>query len=290
MQDLTDRTVMITGAARGIGRGMARAFVRAGARVAITDIDIDQARTTRDELTAGGAEAIAIELDVRDRASFQRAVDEVEEHFGPVEVLCNNAGIGTAVPLADLGFDDWDRVLGINVGGVINGIQTVLPRMLSRGGPGHIINTASGAGLVATTNLTYSTSKFAVVGMSESLRQQQSLLQAGIGVSVLCPGPVRTDVLQDLPEQAESLDQHKLELGRRFLQEHGVDPDVVGEQVVAAVREDRLHVQTDRSMEGLLAERAGLLIESLPPATEHDERLAPMLRQLASSLTPPLQR
>lgn len=290
MQDLADRTVLITGAARGIGRGIARAVARAGAHVAITDIDSQEARLTSEQLVADGTRAIAVGLDVRDRDAFALAVDEVEDRLGPVDVLCNNAGIGTAVPVPELGYGQWDRVLGINLGGVVNGVQTVLPRMLARGGPGHIVNTASGAGLVATTNLTYSTSKFAVVGMSESLRQQQALVKAGIGVSVLCPGPVRTDVLQDLPEQSESLDQRKLELGRRFLQEYGLTPDAVGEQVVAAVQEGRLHVQTDRSVEGLLEERAGLLTASLPPATEHDERLAPMLGQLASSLTPPLQR
>lgn len=212
----------------------------------------------------------------------------MEERLGPVEVLCNNAGIGAATPVADLRYEDWDRILDVNLGGVVNGVRTVLPRMLARGGPGHVVNTASGAGLVATTNLTYTTtnlsyttSKFAVVGMTESLRQQQALLAAGIGVSVLCPGLVSTDVVWNSADHADSPDQATLELGQRFLREYGLDPDVVGEQVVAAVRESHLHMQTDRYIEPLFEERTRLLTESLPPETERDR---------APSLTPPMRQ
>lgn len=288
--ELTGTTVLITGGAQGIGRGMARAFARAGAKLAIADIDARMAHETSEELAAAGAETTAVALDVRDRAAFERAVDDVEERLGAVDVLCNNAGIGAAVPVAHLTHDHWDQILEVNLGGVINGVQAVLPRILARGGPGYIVNTASGAGLIASTNLTYTTSKFAVVGMSESLRQQPELLAAGIGVTVLCPGLVRTDVLRNSAEQTAPHDDEVQERGQQILQQHGLDPDIVGEQVLAAVRTDQLHVQTDRAIEPLHEQRARLIADSLPPETERDRQLAPMVQKRAPSLTPPLHR
>lgn len=289
MHDLVDRTVLITGGAQGIGRGVARAFARDGARVAIADLDLERARATRTELSEIGTDAVAVELDVRDRDAFVRTVDEVEEQLGPVDVLCNNAGIGTAASITDIGYQHWDRTLEVNLGGVINGVQTVLPRMLQRGGPGHLVNTASSAGLVASTNVTYTTSKFAIVGMTESLRMQPALVAAGIGASVLCPGLVSTDVLRHSAEHVATSDPETLEQGTQLLQQHGLDPDIVGQQVVAAVRERRLHVQTDRYIEPLLSERSRLLFDSLPATTERDEQLVPTLRERVPSLTPPLQ-
>lgn len=290
MFDLTNRTVLITGAARGIGRGMARAFARDGARVALADLELERARAVRDELVATGTEAVAVELDVRDRDAFARAVDEVEEQLGAVQVLCSNAGIGTTAHLTELGFEHWDRTLEVNLGGVVNGIQTVLPRMLRRGGPGHLVNTASGAGLIASTNLTYTASKFAVVGLTESLRMQPDLVAADVGASVLCPGLVSTDVLRNSADHLPTSGQETLRQGTHLLTEYGLDPDVVGRQVVAAVRERRLHVQTDRSIAPLLEERAQLLMDSLPPTTARDEQLAPMLRERAPTLTPAFAR
>jgi len=195
MESLAGRTAFITGGAQGIGLGIARELARNGVSLALADVNrtaLDAAVTELSSTT----DVLAVELDVRDRDRYAQVADEVEARLGDVSLLFNNAGVAGGVPIAELGYDDWDWMLGINLHGVVNGIQTFLPRMIERGGDAHIVNTASGAGLVeAGAGVLYTTSKFAVVGMSESLRSE--LADRGIGVSVLCPGPVATDIVSN---------------------------------------------------------------------------------------------
>ena len=168
MTDISGRTAFITGGANGIGLGIARAFARAGARLALVDIDAEALDQAEAEL-GGMTEVVTALLDVRDRAGFARAADTVEARLGPVSVLVNNAGVAGGAPANRLTHALWDWGMGINLGGVINGIQTFLPRISERGRGGHIVSTASGAGLYAGAgNALYCTAKFAVVGMSVS--------------------------------------------------------------------------------------------------------------------------
>src|SRR5206468_2842642 len=153
MEQLQDRVVFITGGAQGIGLGMARAFAAEGSKLVLADIDqaaLDQVRT---ELGAA-----VYQLDVRDRAGWDAVVSDAESSVGPIDVLCNNAGVGGGASVSTMTFDMWDWVLDVNLGGVVNGIQTVTPRMIARGG-GHIVNTGSGAGLapVGTGGFMYAT-------------------------------------------------------------------------------------------------------------------------------------
>ncbi|WP_433432871.1 SDR family NAD(P)-dependent oxidoreductase [Nonomuraea sp. CA-141351] len=273
MENIADATVFITGGAQGVGLGLARAFARAGARIALADVDRDQLRAAELELSALG-EVSAYALDVRDRDAFARMADTVEERLGPVTVLCNNAGVAAAAAPSALTYELWDHVLGINLGGTVNGLQTFLPRMLDRGGPAQIVNVASGAGLVASDKILYVASKFAVVGLSESLRQHRELSERGIGVTVVCPGFVRTRVMANSAklDPGGGLPAH--EARDALFERFGLPADVVGEQVVQAVRENRLYVHTDRMLAGPIEQRTRAMLEAMPPETERDRQIA----------------
>ena len=270
-----DATVLVTGGAQGIGLGIARAFVGAGARVALADRDQEQLERARASL---GDQAVVTthRLDVTDPAAYAQVVDQIEDDLGPITVLCNNAGIGGAEELAEDNFGLWDDILRINLGGVINGIKVVLPRMLRRGGPGHLVNTASGAGLVQGGSPIYTGSKFAVVGISEALAAHPDLLRADIGVTVLCPGMVQTSIATN------TATHHPLSTqGRQIadqldamLQRVGVSPEQVGQQVLEAVRTGQLFVQTDRMLADAISDRHRRLLESLPAETERDRQVA----------------
>jgi NAD(P)-dependent dehydrogenase (short-subunit alcohol dehydrogenase family) len=271
MDRIEGRTAFITGGARGIGLGMARAFAKTGIKLALADIDQAALATAKSEL----AKVTAVEtfvLDVRDRTAYARVADETESRLGPVSILCNNAGVAGGQHVTRLTYEYWDWVIGINLNGVINGIQTFLPRMLKRSGGGHIVNTASGAGLAATSaGVLYTTSKFAVVGLSETLRLE--LAPLGIGVSVLCPGPVNTKIIsnsRDTQPDAPSAEEAKrLEAAHAqanaFLAA-GADPDDVGQMVLAAIKADQLFIHTDRLVAGLIESRTKALLDALPPA------------------------
>ena len=274
MDRVDGKTAFITGGARGIGLGIARAFARSGAKLALADIDQASLVTAKSELS----DLTAVEtfkLDVRDRSAYARVADETESRLGPVSILCNNAGVAGDQHVTRLTYEYWDWVIGINLHGVINGIQTFLPRMLNRGGGGHIVNTASGAGLAATSSgLLYTTSKFAVVGLSESLRN--ALEPFKIGVSVLCPGPVNTKIISNSRE-TQPPTQVTAEEAKVFetiikqvnaVLAAGVDPDEVGEMVLAAVKANRLYIHTDRIMAGLIEARTRMLLDAMPPASK----------------------
>src|SRR6202167_5935543 len=268
--DIDGKTAFITGGARGIGLAIARAFARSGAKLALADIDqasLDAAKSELSDLT----QVETFVLDVRDRSAYARVADETESRLGSVSILCNNAGVAGSQHVTRLTYEYWDWVIGINLTGVINGVQTFLPRMLKRSVGGHIVNTASGAGLAATTaGLLYTTSKFAVVGLSESLRLELEPFK--IGVSVLCPGPVNTKIISNSNETRRSssvtvedtkMGEAAIALANAFLAA-GVDPDEVGEMVLAAVKTDRLYIHTDRLVAGLIEARAKALLQAMP--------------------------
>ena len=272
MKDVQGRTAFITGGANGIGLGIARAFARAGAKLALADRDASALERAGKELGAL-TPVETVELDVRDRDAYARAADAVERRLGPVSLLFNNAGVAGGAPAHKLNYELWDWAIGINLHGVIHGIQTFLPRIAERGAGGHIVNTASGAGLATTTaGVLYSTAKFAVVGLSETL--QLELAALGIGVSVLCPGPVATDIVartaETQPHANESLTEaerafraERLAATTRVLQQ-GVSPDRVGEMVLEAVLANRLYIHTDRIMAPLIQARARALLDAMP--------------------------
>src|SRR4029077_16251015 len=189
MKDFAGRTAFVTGGANGIGIGLSRALLAAGCNVAIADIrqeSIDRALREVDT-----PKAMGVQVDVSSRAELARAAAAVEKKFGPVTLLFNNAGVNLFQTIEESSFDDWDWLMSVNLQGPINGVMTFVPRLIAAGKGGYIVNTASMAGFLAAGVCgIYTTAKFAVHGMSGSLRA--SLAQYNIGVSVLCPGLVKS--------------------------------------------------------------------------------------------------
>jgi NAD(P)-dependent dehydrogenase (short-subunit alcohol dehydrogenase family) len=274
VHEVEGRTAFVTGGASGIGLGMATAFAGAGMNVVIADLRRDHIETALD--TLAGKPIHAIELDVTDRDAFARAADEAESVFGHVHVLCNNAGMGILGPVTDARYDDWDWGLGVLVGGVVNGIQTVLPRMRAHGEGGHVVNTSSMAGVLPIPGAAiYITAKAAVIGLSEALRSE--LAGEGIGVSAFCPGPVQTNIREGgriRPEQYADSGYTDLE---RDLEERPnsplwMDPIECGERVLAGIRNDDLYIFTHREFREGAEERFRAMVASFPDEPRNEER------------------
>jgi NAD(P)-dependent dehydrogenase (short-subunit alcohol dehydrogenase family) len=253
MQDIRGRIAVVTGAASGIGFALADRFGREGAKVVLADIELPTLNEARDRLRGAGVEALAVETDVSDWESVQRLADDVFERFGTMHLLCNNAGVGgTGVAVGGVwqrDLRDWQWVLGVNLWGVIHGVHAFLPRMIEAGEEGHVMNTASAAGLSAGTSV-YGVSKHAVVALSEALRMQLKTAATKIGVSVLCPGFVRTNIVTSVrnrppylatPELSES-DLIRRDEAVKNLMSAGIEPAVVADAAVAAMRENRFYV------------------------------------------------
>ena len=274
MTSIKGRTAFITGGANGIGFGIAQAFAGAGAKIALADIDekaLEHAREKLNKVT----DVKTVVLDVRDREGYARIADEVEADLGPVSLLFNNAGVGGGAPAGKMTYKLWDWGMGINLDGVINGVQTFLPRMIERADGGHIVNTASGAGLaVAGTGagVLYHTAKYGVVGMAEALAAE--LVDENIGVTVLCPGPVATGIIERTsecqPNVMPSLSQdQKNAVNARNVRmknwlEHGTSPEDVGQWVLKAVETGQFYVHTDRFIVRYVEARTKAILEAVP--------------------------
>ena len=273
MTDVAGRTAFITGGANGIGLGIARALAGAGAKLVLVDLDAEALDRAKTELSAR-TPTETFQLDVRDRGAYASVADAAEAALGPVSLLFNNAGVAGGVAAVRMTYELWDWGMGVNLQGVINGVQTFLPRMAQRGGGGQIVNTASGAGLVeAGSGVLYHTAKFAVVGMTEALRVELEPL--GIGCTVLCPGPVATDIIartrrlqprRDEPPASSAERESGDDRVRRMTSwlARGVQPDDVGQMVLKAVEANRLYIHTDRAVCALIEARTRALLEAMP--------------------------
>jgi NAD(P)-dependent dehydrogenase (short-subunit alcohol dehydrogenase family) len=274
MREVEGKTAFVTGGASGIGLGMAEAFVGAGMNVVIADLRPDHIETALDRL--GGDRVHAVELDVTDREAYARAADEAERVFGNVHVLCNNAGMGLIGPIALARYDDWDWGLGVMLGGVVNGIQTLLPRMLAHGEGGHIVNTSSMSGVIPIPgSAIYSTAKAALIGLSEVLMGE--LADQGIGVSAFCPGPVQTNIRETgRGRPARYRDSGYVELERELEHRENsprwMDPTECGERVLAGIRNNDLYIFTHREFREGAEERFQAMLASFPDEPLNEER------------------
>ncbi|HEV7730890.1 MAG TPA: SDR family NAD(P)-dependent oxidoreductase [Candidatus Binatia bacterium] len=193
MDAFRDRVAVITGGGSGIGAAMATAFAARGARLVLADIDEAALARTATALAASGAQVLTVPTDVGERAQVDALADAATSRFGAVHVVCNNAGVAIAGPLAEATPADWEYTMRVNFWGVVHGVSVFVPRLVAQGQGGHVVNTASMAGLIGMEWLgVYCASKFAVVGLTEAL--QREVRPHGIGVSVLCPMIVQTAI------------------------------------------------------------------------------------------------
>jgi NAD(P)-dependent dehydrogenase (short-subunit alcohol dehydrogenase family) len=253
MTTIEGKVAVVTGAGSGIGRALAVALARAGARVVVADIDDADAAETVRQVTAAGAEGLAVRTDVADRAQVEALAARVFDRYGATHVLCNNAGVVVHGGLESATWQDWQWVVGVNHWGVVHGLLAFVPRMITAGQGGHVVNTASMAGLIASQGLgVYNTTKYAVVGLSETLAKD--LRPHGIGVTVVCPMGVATRIrdagrhrpaaLRNTPGTPEGSEMTLI--GRTL------DPDAVAAQTLGAIRAGALYVIThDEALEPL---------------------------------------
>lgn len=253
MRELAGKTAFVTGGASGIGSALGRAFGQAGMKVMLADIEGDALCAAVEGLREIGADVRGVVCDVADPASVEHAAQASFDAFGNVHVVCNNAGVAGGSGIDNISLDTWRWVLDVNLMGVVHGIRAFLPHIRAHGEGGHIVNTASMAGMNSGLGFSpYSASKFAVVNMSEGLALQ--LKPLGIGVTVLCPGFVRTRISEsgrnrperygpavapDAASPAGKLAAHLAEFSRS-----GLDPADVAAQVLTAIRNDELYVFT----------------------------------------------
>jgi NAD(P)-dependent dehydrogenase (short-subunit alcohol dehydrogenase family) len=259
MQDLEGKVAVVTGAGSGIGEGIARAAAASGMKVVVADIDLAKAQAVASSL---GEQAMACGVDVSSLASVEALRDAALERFGSVHLLCNNAGVWIGAMMHDADIKDWQYLINVNLYGVIHGVKAFLPLLVEQG-EGHIVNTASMGGLISgPPEGLYTTTKFAVVGLSEALLME--VADKGVGVSVLCPGLVNTNLIT----QSFAVRPDELDSGIDHQQPapdvaNGISPLLVGEQVMDAVRDGSFYVITHDEYRDIIAMRHDGILDAL---------------------------
>ncbi|MEK7248431.1 MAG: SDR family NAD(P)-dependent oxidoreductase [Chloroflexota bacterium] len=265
MKDFKDRVAVVTGAASGIGRAMAERFGAEGMKVVLADVEELALRQAEAEFREKGVDVLGVLTDVSKPDELEKLAQQTLNAFGGVHIVCNNAGVaGAWGPTWENTLEDWNWIVGVNLWGVIHGVRTFLPIMLQQGEEGHIVNTASVAGLMPGRGI-YGVTKQAVVALSESLYNELKLAEAKVGVSVLCPGWVDTKIADadrnrpaGLANAAEPLPDPRrdatTEIVRNFLK-NGMSPAEIADQVLEAIRDDRLYIITHPEMDGIVKER-----------------------------------
>jgi NAD(P)-dependent dehydrogenase (short-subunit alcohol dehydrogenase family) len=292
VQHLENKVAFITGAASGIGLGIAQACAGACMKVVMTDVREAALASAAAGLAAQGAVVLGLPLNVADRTQWAGCAERVSREFGGVDLLCSNAGVNFVGPTQEATYADWDFALGVNLGGAINAVHTFAPAMVRSGRGGHIVITASVSGLFAGAGVgVYVTSKFALVGLAECLRAD--LLESGVGVSVLCPGPVQSELFESTQEVRPA---QFAATGARSLLPPGVERSdtpifrtaltgaEVGECVLRGVRNNELYILTHPEIRPVLEARTNALLAALPPYTVDAARIQAQSRLLDASL------
>ena len=278
MKEFNNRVAVVTGAASGIGRAMAGRFAAAGMQVVLADVEASALNTAEQEMRAQGATVLSVVTDVSKAAEIETLAHKTVEAFGGVHIVCNNAGVGSGGLTWSQPLEDWEWVIGVNLWGVIHGVRTFVPIMLEQKTEGHIVNTASMAGLVSSPFMSvYDVTKHGVVTLSESLQHELSMQGAQVKVSVLCPGFVKTNIIdseRNRPAEFQTPQQELDEAGqalneafRQFI-DQGMPPAQVAEKVFAAIQDEKFYIlphpellaPVRSRMEDILAQRNPTLV------------------------------
>lgn len=271
MTDFAGGTAIVTGGASGIGFALAKRFGQEGMRVMLLDIEADALGPAVEELRGYQIDARAQRCDVADAAALTEAISSAIADMGPVQVLCNNAGIGAGGLVEEVPLADWDWIIGVNLMSVVYGCRAILPHMREHGRPGWIVNTASMAGMMGLPGMApYCATKSAVVSISEAMRQE--LAETRIGVSALCPGWVRTRIHEsrrnhphpDAPS-APPRDAARAEMVRQLI-DNGMEPDQLANRVLEAIAAGELYIFTHPEMAGIVEERGRALSAAMRSA------------------------
>lgn len=277
MRNFKDRVAVITGGGSGMGEAMAWRFAKAGMKIVIADVDEAAAGRVQAALAAEGHAAIAVRTDVANAADVQALADTAYGTYGAVDVLCNNAGVvpaGRHRAVWEYPVEDWKWALDVNLMGVVHGLRSFVPRMLAQGTEGHVVTTASVAGLISGAgSVAYSAAKHGAVRVTEALYAALRERGAPIGVTVLCPGLVNTRIYQSERNRPDGLrptggaagETPELAAIAAGLYTSAISPAEVAEQVFEAVQNDQLYVLTTTSFDDAIRDRAEALLARRNP-------------------------
>lgn len=296
MEDVKGKVAFVTGGASGIGLGISKAFAKSGMKVVFVDMRqdaLDEAHAWFKE-NGYGDSVYPLKLDVTDREAYAAAADEVEKVFGKIHVLVNNAGVGSGGSCVTSTFKDWDYSMNVNVGGVINGIVTILPRILAHGEGGHVVSTSSTVGLFAMIGCgIYTTTKFAVTGLMESLASE--LEGTGVGASVLYPGGTATNLgISSAVNRPEHLknenepDMRPPSSGRPMMDSSTfMDPVETGERVLRAIKRNDIFIHTHPEFRDGIKCRQDAVLRAIPDEPPNVKRSA-VLREFGTLVYNPI--
>jgi NAD(P)-dependent dehydrogenase (short-subunit alcohol dehydrogenase family) len=277
MKDFKSKVAVVTGAASGIGRAMADRFATEGMKVVLADIEEEALANAEDEMNAKGATALAVPTDVSMAGEVEALADKTINAFGAVHILCNNAGVAVYGKSWERPLKDWQWVLGVNLWALIHGIRTFVPIMLAQQSEGHIVNTASVAGLTSTPlNSAYQVTKHGVVTLSEALHHEFALTGAKVKVSVLCPAWVNTRIMDSVRNRPTELwneptwetgspQTEAVEQGFRRAVAAGLTPQQVADQVFDAIRDEKFYIITHPEFKDAVRTRMQEILDERNP-------------------------
>jgi NAD(P)-dependent dehydrogenase (short-subunit alcohol dehydrogenase family) len=277
MKDFGGKIAFITGGASGAGFGQAQVFGRAGCKIVIVDVRADAIEAALGQLRGEGIDAHGIQLDITDRDAYARAADEVEQVYGsPPHLLFNTAGVNSFGPLEATTYGDFDWLIGVNLGGVINGMVTFVPRMIQAGQGGHIVTTSSIGGFQGSAGAgPYSAAKAAVINLMEGYRA--ALEKHGIGVSVLCPANIRSNIAEATRIRPEKFgtsgyvaDQAAIE-SLHSIHRHGMDPVELAQHVKKGIEEEALYIIPYPEAKEMLRQHFEAILDAIPPVESDPE-------------------